>query len=134
MRASDINNLINQRYDADREVNQFLHIYEAQAGLSGHKQYYRRRPIRYTDWVNDGSPIPFDQYVDTEPMVEMYMPQDKFRRLVEREQEFRDLVRGNEESNYRLRQSIEEEKIRNGNPAVKSAYEKYKMLLELARK
>lgn len=134
MRAQDVNNLINQRYDADREVNQFLHIYEAQASLSSHKQHYRRRPLRYTDWLANGSPVPFEQEIDREPMVEMYIPQDKFRRLVEREQEFRDLVRGNEEANYRLRKSIEEEHIRNSNPAVKNAYEKYQMLLELSRK
>ncbi len=134
MRAQDINNLINQRYDADREVHQFLHIYEAQAGLSSHKLYYKRRPLRYTDWLADGSPIPFEHEVDREPMVEMYMPQDKFRRLVEREQEFRDLVNRNQDMFDKIQQDRADDAVRRSNPAVATAYEKYRMLLELARR
>lgn len=134
MRAQDIDRLLNQRYDADREVNQFLHIYEAQAGLSSHKLYYRRRPIRYTDWLADGSPLPFDQEVDREPMVEMYMPQDKFRRLVEREQEFRDMVSRNQDLFEKIQNDRADEAVRKENPAVEQAYRKYQMLLELARK
>jgi hypothetical protein len=133
MRAQDINNLINQRYDADREVHQFLHIYEAQASLSDRKQYYRRRPIRYTDWLTSGGPVPFDQEVDREPMVEMYIPQDKFRRLVEREQEFRDMVGRNQEMFEKIQRDRIDEAVRKSNPAVAKAYEKYKMLLELSR-
>jgi len=134
MRAQDINNLINQRYDADREVSQFLHVYEAQASLSRHKLYYKRRPLRYADWLADGGPVPFDQEVDREPMVEMYMPQDKFRRLVEREQEFRDLVNRNQDLFDKIQQLRSDEAVRNANPAVEKAYRNYKTLLELARK
>jgi hypothetical protein len=131
MRAIDV---YNQKYDADREVNYFLQIYEAQASLSSHKLYYRRRPIRYTDWMNSGSPIPFDQEVDREPMVEMYIPQEKFRRLVEREQEFRDLVTRNQDMFNRIQNDRADEAVRRENPAVQNAYMKYLTLLELSRK
>ena len=134
MRAQDVDRLINQRYDADREVNYFLQIYEAQAGLSSHKLYYRRRPLRYTDWLDSGAPIPFDQEVDREPMVEMYIPQEKFRRLVEREQEFRDLVNRNQDLFEKIQDQRADEAVRKSNPAVEKAYRNYQMLLELARK
>jgi hypothetical protein len=131
MKSIDV---LNQRYDADKEVDYFLHLYEAHASLSQRKLYYRRRPIRYSDWVNDGSPIPFDQEIDTEPMVEVYIPQDKFRRLVEREQEFRDLVSRNQDLFDKIQQDRADDAVRKANPAVQQAWERYKMLLELARR
>ena len=130
MNATDY---INQRYDADREVNIFLHKYEASAGL-GHKRYHKRKPIAYRAWIEDGSPIPFYQDVEVEQMVEMNIPQHQFRRLVEREAEFEDLVRHNENANQVLRQHRADERVRDENPAVQKAWLKYLTLLELARK
>lgn len=130
MRATDY---INQRYDADREVNGFLHKYEAIAGI-GPKRYQKRVPIAYRDWLADGAPIPFYQEVETEQMVEMHIPQHQFRQLVEREAEFQDLVRHNEQANQVLRQHRADERVRDENPAVQKAWSKYLTLLELARK
>lgn len=130
MKAIDV---YNQKYDGDREINSFLRQYEASAGL-GHKRYYRRQPMRYQDWLADGANIPFHQEVETEPMVEINVPQHQFRRLVEREAEFQDLIRGNEHANRVLQQHRSDEHVRDNNPAVQNAYKKYLMLLELARK
>lgn len=127
-------NAYEQNYNADQQVNKFLHQYEAQAGFSSHKRYYRRRPISYQNWTHSDPSVIFDHEVDTEPMIEMYIPKHQFRRLVEREEEFQDLIRGNEEANYQMRRKLEEERIRKQNPAVQNAYEKYLMLLELSRK
>ena len=74
------------------------------------------------------------QEVETEPMVEINVPQHQFRRLVEREAEFQDLIRGNEHANRVLQQHRLDERVRDNNPAVQNAYKKYLMLLELARK
>lgn len=124
---------INQRYDADREANKFLHQYEATAGL-GHKRYARRLPISYRTWMEEGGPIPFHQEVEVEQMVEMHIPQHQFRRLVDREAEFQDLIRHNEHANQVLQQHRADERVRDDNPAVQKAWMKYLTLLELARK
>lgn len=129
MKAMDV---YNQKYDGDREINSFLRHYEASAGL-GHKRYYRRQPVRYQDWLADGANIPFHQDVETEPMVEINIPQHQFRRLVEREAEFQDLIRGNEHANRVLQQHRADERVRDNNPAVAKAWRNYLALLELSR-
>jgi hypothetical protein len=117
----------------DDAVAEFLKRYESTAGLSRHKMYARRVPVRYNDWLKDGSPIPFHQEVEREPMVEINMPQDRFRDLVEKE---RWTSKVEQEAHYykkRYMQEVEDDKIRNRNPSVKKAWEQYQMLLELAR-
>jgi hypothetical protein len=133
-------NYYNQRYDysqntlsAEDEVNLFCKKYQAQAELSRHKVYARPVPVRYTDWLKDGANIPFHQEIEREPMVEIYIPQDKFRDLVERD---RWLGKMEQEAQYykqKYLQEIEDDKIRHRNPAVKKVWEQYQMLLELAR-
>jgi hypothetical protein len=117
----------------EEETNYFLKRYEAQAGLSRGKMYYKRQPIRYTDWIKDGSPMPFDLTVDQEPYVEINIPQHRFKELVEQEKYKRYLE---ERADYdaRIVDSLrKDERVRDSNPAVQKAYEKYLMLLELAR-
>jgi len=66
-------------------------------------------------------------------MVEINMPQDRFRDLVEKE---RWTSKVEQEAHYykkRYMQEVEDDKIRNRNPSVKKAWEQYQMLLELAR-
>lgn len=122
-----------QQYDADREVNEFLHKYGASASLSRDKRYYKRVPIRYQAWLDDNCPIPFEQEVEMEPMVEINLPREHFRKLVEREADYQDLIRINQESANILFQQRADEKVRKENPAVEQAYRRYQMLLELAR-
>ncbi len=122
-----------QYVSADQEVNDFLKRHEATAELSRRKLYARRIPIRYNDWLDAGSPIPFEQDVYREPMVEINMPQDRFRDLVEKE---RWVGKVEQEAYYykkRYMQEVEDDKVRQRNPAVKKAWEQYQMLLELAR-
>ncbi len=124
---------LNKSLDADRIVNRFLDRYESHAGLSGHKRYAKRQAIAYRDWLADGGPIPFHQTVEHEPYVEMYIPQHRFRQLVELDEDYTDACRRASNSNAVIAQLQEEERIRNSNPSVKAAYEKYKMLLEICR-
>ena len=118
---------------AEDETNNFLKKYEAQAGLSRNKLYARRLPIRYNDWLHEGGPIPFHQEVEREPMIEMYVPQEKFRDLVERERWLTELEG---EARY-YKQIVEQwradERVRDRNPAVQKAWRNYITLLELAR-
>ncbi len=128
------NRLYNQPVNnPDKEVDSFLKRYEAQAGLSKHKQYYRRKPVSYRDWATDGSNIPFHQEVDREPMVEMYIPTHRFQELVEKEQWYKRLE---EETDYYkkiVNQYREDERVRDKNPALQKAWRNYLTLLELAR-
>ncbi len=123
---------LNKSLDGDRMVNRFLDRYESHAGPS-HKLYAKRQVVAYRDWLADGGPIPFHQDVEREPYVEMYIPQHRFRQLVELDQDYDDLCRQASNSNAVIAQMREEEHIRNSNPSVKAAYEKYKMLLEICR-
>lgn len=131
MKAVDV---LDQQYSADRGVNAFLDQYESRAGLSNRMMYYKRHPIRYTEWLDAGCTIPFNQEAEKEQMVEMFIPQHQFKRLVQREAEFQDLIRGNERAHRVLHQHIADERVRDSNPAVQSAWMKYLTLLELARK
>jgi len=128
----------NYQYDysknlsAQEETDQFLKKYQAEAGLSKNKVYARRKPIRYQDWLIDGG-IPFDQEIEREPLVEIYMPQDQFRDLVERDRWYGQLEGEARYYKERYMQEVEDDKVRHRNPAVKKAWDQYKMLLELSR-
>ncbi len=135
--------MYNYRYDyssnsnikttVDEAVTDFLRRYESTAELSRHKRYARRIPIRYNEWLKDGGPIPFDQAVERQPMVEINMPQERFRDLVEKERWYGKLEQEAEYYKHRYLEAVEDEKIRHQNPTVQKAWEKYKMLLEMAR-
>lgn len=133
-RYKDYNNYLHSDRSPEEETDHFLKRYEARAELSRSKNYYKRVPLKYHDWLNDGSPIPFDLKVDQEPYVEINIPQHKFRELVEQEKYKRYLE---ERSDYDARivdMLRADERIRDSNPAVQKAYEKYLILLEMARK
>lgn len=121
---------LGRQYDSEKEVNRFLRKYEATAGMS-HRMYAKRQPIRYTDWKGD---IPFYQEVEKEPYVEMYIPQHRFTELVEQEKYLSYLEQTAESSKNLVDGLRRDERIRNENPSVQKAYEKYLMLLELARR
>ncbi len=118
----------------EEEVDRFLKKYESRASVSQRERYYKRIPISYKDWIDDGGLIPFDQHVEPEPMIEMYIPKHRFQDLVEREK----IIRRIEEENYDLKHIVErqqeEARIREKNESVRKAFEKYKMLLDLCRK
>lgn len=119
---------LGRQYDTERETNKFLHKYEAHAGMSG-RMYAKRQPIRYTDWKGD---IPFRQEVQTEPYVEMYIPQHRFRELIEQEKYVSYLEDRAEHNKVLVDKIRKEERIRDANPAVEKAWRNYQLLLKLA--
>ncbi len=130
----------NKKYDyasqtlsAEDQVKQFCNKYQAQAELSRNKVCAKRLPVRYQDWLDQGGGIPFDQEVYREPMVEINMPQDKFRDLVEADRWYGQMEAEARYYKERYMQEVEDDKIRHRNPTVKKAWEQYQMLLELAR-
>jgi hypothetical protein len=115
------------------ETEAFLKRFEAQAELSTRKRYYKRKPY---------NPLDFDYYSKTamqtlqaevEPMVEVNIPQHRFTELVEKERYKRYLE---ERADYDARiveMLRQDERVRDRNPTVQKAYQKYLMLLEMAR-
>lgn len=118
---------------AEEEVDRFLKKHEATGELSTRRLYQKRQPMRYTDWTANGSPIPFDITVEREPMVEVNMPQHRFRELVERERWYGRLEQESEYYRSIVEQYRNDERVRDRNPAVQKAWQKYIMLLEMAR-
>lgn len=118
-------------YPANREVARFLEKYEAVARLST-RQHRRYRRVRF-NYADFDSAIDYLKTTDweQEPYVEVLIPQDRFRHLVEmedyntkREQEFQWAEREQERQRR-------ERWLRQKNPAVQTAWEKYQMLLAL---
>lgn len=131
----------NQKYDytaqtlsAQDEVNAFLKKYHAQAELSKHKMF-AKMPKFHLGRMQDYDPYSATTTIDfqQEPMVEVNIPQDKFRDLVERERWIGRLEGESEYYRKRYMQEIEDDKIRHRNPAVMKAWQQYQMLLELSR-
>jgi ribonucleotide reductase beta subunit family protein with ferritin-like domain len=70
---------------------------------------------------------------EVEPMVEVNIPQHRFTELVEQERYKRYLE---ERADYDARiveMLRQDERVRDRNPTVQKAYQKYLMLLEMAR-
>lgn len=131
----------NQKYDytketlsAQDETNMFLKKYQAQAELSKHKMY-ARMPRYHYGRIHDYDPYSATAQIEynREPMVEMYIPQDKFRDLVERDRWVGQMEAEARYYKERYMQEVEDDKVRHRNPTVKKAWEQYQMLLELAR-
>lgn len=123
-----------QTLSAQDEVNAFLKKYQAQAELSKHK-VYAKMPRYHYNRIYDYDPYSSTTTIDfqQEPMVEMYIPQDKFRDLVERDRWVGQMEAEARYYKERYMQEVEDDKIRHHNPAVKKLWDQYRMLLELYR-
>jgi hypothetical protein len=118
-------------YPQDREVARFLEKYEARAGLS-HQHYRRRRNVRF-NYSEITTAIDYlkEQPWEEEAYVEMLIPQDRFRHLVEME-EYN--TRREEEYQWAKHEQDRQRRerwIRQKNPSVQMAWDRYQMLLAL---
>jgi hypothetical protein len=94
-----------------------------------YKQYVRRMP--YNKW--DGKE-PFDIDTEVVPMKSVHLTYDNLERLVRQQELIENLERDAEYGKRLHGMTYADARIRENNPAVAKAYEKYLMLLELARK
>jgi hypothetical protein len=117
----------------NKEVDEFLHKYEAKAYLSN-KMFRRMRRIKF-DYKDIDSA--FDTIttlpVDEEPYVEVLIPQDRFRHLVEMEQFVKSVDTEREWAKRQYQDMKKESWIRQKNESVRKAYERYQTLLNLVR-
>jgi hypothetical protein len=93
------------------------------------KQYVRQMP--YYKW--DGRE-PYNVDTQVVPMKAIHLSSDNLAKLLA-EQNLMDILMKDADQGKRIwRQEREDRHIRDQNPAVEKAYQKYTMLLELARK
>lgn len=117
------------------DVDDFLKQYQARAMLSRDKMYAKPQRYRYSSdydftTYDCASSISFER----EPYVEMYIPQDEFRKLVEKERYYKKMSQQHDYATQVVNQQVQDEVVRKQNPSVEIAWRKYQMLLELARK
>lgn len=120
----------------NNEVEHFLSKYEAHASLSDRKQYAKRIPMSVSDYHRYNTAMDVYQaesYMQREPYVEMYIPQHKFQEMIERDRYYNQLSQQVDYASKLIEDKLRDEAIHKTNPAVKKAYDKYKMLLEIAR-
>lgn len=96
------------------------------------KRHYRYKPvpISYTAWDQN---IPINHDVERESLLKVYISEEHYEYLVKREQQLEELERENHRFRKIERDTLDEMSARASNPAVQKAYEKYQMLLRLAR-
>jgi hypothetical protein len=118
------------RGEAPRDSRDFESKYEARIEDSReYKQYIRRMP--YNMW--DGK-LPLDSSVEVVPMKAIHLTRDNLERLM-REQDLMDTLMNDAEYGKKLWDKERTDRaVRESNPTVDNAYQKYVMLLELARK
>jgi len=118
------------RAEAPRDHKDFESKFEARIEDSReYKQYSRRMP--YYMW--DGK-VPLNTEVEVVPMKAIHLSSDNLERLV-REQDLMDKLMDDAEYGKKLwTKERTDRAVRESNPAVEKAYQKYTMLLELARK
>lgn len=118
------------RAEASRDIKDFESKYEARIEDSReYKQYVRQLP--YFMW--DGK-APINAEVEIVPMKAVHLTRESLERLI-RDQE--QMVRRLESADYDKRivdMLRADERVRDKNPVVQRAYEKYLTLLELMRK
>ena len=124
----------NNFYSKDQDpIKYFQQQYKAHVTHSS-KYYEPPQPTDYIDWImKGGDSLTYEESITRSPMVEITIPRKDFHHLIKRDQYLNRLERDLEYNRRVVDQMNMEEWIRKNNPAVQLAYEKYKMLLELAK-
>ena len=118
-----------------KEAKDFCRKYDAYVQDSG-RMHRRSKRIDYKMW-SESDPEMFFQSIPYEEVrcVEIHMPEDRFRALLEHDE----WLYNSRMSNYTVggeaiqivKQNERETRIRHANPSVQIAYEKYQTLLRL---
>jgi hypothetical protein len=126
MKAMDI---YNKRAEGPRDHTDFESKFEARIEDSReYRQYSRRMP--YYMW--DGK-LPLNTEVEVVPMKAIHLSSDNLERLIRDQERLNQLLDDQLYDKQVIAKLRKDEQVRNTNPAVEKAYQKYVMLLELAR-
>jgi hypothetical protein len=120
-----------------KTLNEFCHKYQAQVGQST-KVWHRRQSVPYDVWLNDPDVFKSIPCQDV-PMVEITMPEDRFRALMEHDHWLANagLHDNGHFTNNVMRVSnliVDHERecrIRHEHPGVQAAWEQYQVMLRL---
>ena len=122
-----------QSLEERKDVDKFARKYSAYIGDS--RQYRRRMPEPMM-WDDPRAVYQhtFMTHTYDEPYVELHMPRASFEHIISRDEtEEQDAFKVKHALDV-LQQHRVDERVRNDNPAVQNAWQKYLTLLELARK
>ena len=132
------------KMDMNAKINKFASKYQAVCRPSG--QYYQRTQSVPVKFGEDPADVLYQELpYQSVPMVEIHMPEDRFRALIEHDAflDNHDRLRNSTTGSHvyydtmRAKSIIEEHetecRIRNQNPAVRAAYEQYLTVLHLCR-
>jgi len=118
-----------QTYEAPQDLKYFESKFEARIEDSKeYKQYSRQVP--YYKW--DGRE-PYNIETQVVPMKSIHLTSDNLKRLIAEQEHMKYLQKDAEEGKRVWQREREDRRVRDQNPAVEKAYQKYIMLLELAR-
>ena len=96
------------------------------------RAFYNRSPIDYSYYQPGTAMHEMEHRV--EPLVAIHLPREQFDRLMDEQSRMGNWREEAEYAKKVLTNLRKDERVRNDNPVVDKAYQKYVMLLELARK
>lgn len=118
----------------NKEVDQFSHKYDAIVGPSS-RMHRRTRRMDYKMWSESDPNFYQDIPYEAVKCVEIHMPEDRFRALLEHDEWLYNSRMSNHqvggEAIQIVRQRDRETRIRHANPSVRLAWEKYQTMLSL---
>lgn len=119
----------------DKEIQEFCRKYDAVAGPS-HKVHHRVRRLDYKIWSESDPKIIDSVPYEDIPCVEIHMPEDRFRALVEHDHwlELNQRRHNGFEGAEAVRMAREHEReccLRNQHASLQKAWEQYRLILRL---
>jgi predicted solute-binding protein len=120
----------------DKEVEEFCYKYDASVQPST-KMHRRAKRMNYKIW-SESDPTIFQTYPSQDvKCVEVHMPEDRFRALLEHDEwlhraQMSNYI-GSNEAVYLIEQHQEEVKLRHEHPGVMDAWQQYQTMLQLVK-
>lgn len=116
----------------NKEVQEFCYKYDAVAGPST-RMHRRSKRINYSEWLNEHL-LDTIEYHDV-PMVEIHMPEDRFRALIEHDDWLEDVRRIPSWHGSKVQMITEQHEqeclLRQQHPGLQDLWEKYQTMLKL---
>jgi hypothetical protein len=124
-------NYAKQQRDSDEDFDNFISKFECRIEDSREYNQYVRPTPYYRDVCSSD-----DWRMETKitPMKAIHLTSANLARLVAEQEHIQHLSKDAEYGKKHWEHERRDSMVRNGNPAVEKAYQKYVMLLELARK
>ena len=123
-------NHVKHRDDAG-DLEYFISKFECRVEDSREYNQYMRQAPHHRDFYDSDS---FKIETEILPMKAIHLTRDNLARLVTEQERLQRLSDDVERSKQMRTQLHKDKQVRESNPAVEKAYQKYMMLLELARK